>query len=94
MEIKENESFVDTKEEFTKMVVNALNKTGYAHFYKDYVPCTLSEAIEVARQFVRKRYYAKVIYFADGRAKYQSIVISKTPLEDTSARLCYSEMIY
>lgn len=50
--------------------------------------------IEVASDFVKKGYYAKVNYFVESWKGVQSVVISKNPLRETNCRMIYSRMIH
>ena len=91
IEIPSNNS-MDAKNALISKVVNHLSSHTTYSSYKasDYVP--LEFAKDVCREFSRKGYHAKIVYFCDGRSSYQSFHISKDYLEESRARMVYSEM--
>lgn len=89
MEIPQNEK-KDEKDIVIERVLNTLkNKDTHFEYRMDYyVPSTLAE--DVCMTFVQKGYHAKMIHFRDGRASYQSFVISKNRLDNSSTTMIYS----
>ena len=92
--IPTNENKRDYVAETAERMLKALNnsKWGEVDFYRSELP-SLEIGKAAAREFVKKGYYAKVVYFADGRASFQRIVVSKNPLKESVARMVYSEML-
>lgn len=89
MEIPQNEKRNDLDIVVERVIETLKNKDTHFEYRLDYyVPSTLAE--EVCRSFVKKGYHAKMIYFVDGRASYQSFVISKKPLDESRAMMVYS----
>lgn len=93
IDIPMNDKAEDVKSKLATAILKRLQDSGYASIYKCDVPCSLDDAKDVMRQFVRKGYYAKVVYFVESHKGYQMIVVSKTPLKETCARMVYSEFI-
>lgn len=74
-----------------RIVKHLENNTTFSSYHaSDYIPRQLAD--EVCREFVDNGYYAKMVFFCDGRASYQSFHISKNYLAETRARMVYSEM--
>ena len=65
------------------------NTTYSSYKYTSGIPLKLAE--EVCRMFSSKGYHAKIVFFCDGRSSYQSFHISKNYLDETRARMVYSE---
>lgn len=93
MEIPQNTQVDDRKEKLIADVIKTFEKSDLFQHprYSSGVP--LSIARDVAREFVNKGYHAKITHFCDHRAEYQYLTIAKYTLNETNARMVYSEMI-
>lgn len=76
--------------EIIDSAIKQLAKDGQASFWwsGEY---TLAQCTHVAKEFVKKGYYAKQNMFTNGR--WQSVIISKKPLENFSSCAMYSVML-
>ena len=94
MNIPENDNKKDYKDEVANHILSILAKDGCAQIYSRSCPIApINVYIDVAKEFVKKGYYAKVVYFVESWKGVQSVHISKTPLQETNARLVYSQML-
>lgn len=93
MEIPENDNKRDYRDEVTRRIISDLRDNNQAMYYRAAESLPIDIFIDVARDFVRKGYYAKVNHFTQTWKGIQSVVISKTPLRPTNARMVYSTMI-
>ncbi|MCM1219151.1 MAG: hypothetical protein NC044_05480 [Prevotella sp.] len=94
MEIPENPNKRDYRAEVTERIINDLKQQCYVVYYWNVKGAPIEMFIEVARDFVKKGYYAKVNYFVESWKGIQSVVISKEPLHESNARMIYSRMIH
>lgn len=94
MNIPENDNKKDYKGDAANHILSILAKDGCAQIYSR--TCSIAPInvyIDVAKEFVKKGYYSKVVYFVEPWKGIQSVHISKTPLQETNARLVYSQML-
>lgn len=94
MEIPENPNKRDYRAEVTERIINDLKSQCQVVYYWNVKGAPIEMFIEVARDFVKKGYYAKVNYFVESWKGIQSVVISKEPLTESNARMVYSRMIH
>lgn len=94
MEIPENPNKRDYRAEVTERIINDLKGQCQVIYYWNVKGAPIEMFIEVARDFVKKGYHAKVNYFVESWKGIQSVVISKEPLTESNARMIYSRMIY
>lgn len=93
MEIPENPNKRDYRAEVTQRIINDLqNKTQVTYYWSE-ASAPIEVFIDVAHDFVKKGYYAKVNHFVESWKGIQCVVISKEPLHETNARMVYSQMI-
>lgn len=69
-----------------------VKEKGYGYFYSGQFP-SRDIAVKAAKVLVNKGYYAKIVCFVERWKGYQGIAVSNKPLEETSARMVYSQMI-
>lgn len=90
--IPTNNSVNTEKDALISRIVNCLNvnDTFCSYKYTDGYPLSLVK--EVCSEFANKGYHGKIVYFCDGRSAYQRFEISKNYLQESQARMVYSEM--
>ena len=93
MEIPQNTQTDNRKDELIKEVLKTFETDNYFSLGHATSGMPLSIAREVGKEFVKKGYHAKITHFCDGRASYQFLVIAKYELDETCARMVYSEML-
>lgn len=76
--------------EIIDSAIKQLTKDGQALFWWN-GKYTLAECTHVAKEFVKKGYYAKQNMFTNGI--WQSVIISKKPLQESSSCEIYSVML-
>ena len=93
MEIPTNTCQDNRKDELIRQVIKTFENGTVFQIgrYSSNIP--LSIAREVAREFVKKGYHAKITHFRDNRSEYQFLIIAKYELNETNAIMVYSEMI-
>ena len=93
MEIPQNTFTDNRKDELISQVIKTFKNDTVFQIgrYSSNIP--LSMAREVAREFVKKGYHAKITHFRDNRAGYQFLTIAKYELNETNTIMVYSEMI-
>lgn len=92
--IPENDNKRDYRAEVTQRIVNDLQKQCEVVYYWSEKSAPIEVFIDVASDFVKKGYYAKVNYFVESWKGVQSVVISKNPLSESYCRMIYSRMIH
>lgn len=91
IEIHANNTMSEKDALVAKIVSYLKQNTTYSSYkYSNPVPLPLVK--EVCREFSKKGYHAKIVYFCDGRSSYQSFHVSTGYLDETRARMVYSEM--
>lgn len=91
--IPENDKKYDYRSEVAYRILNDFRDKDEVMYYSSVMGALTELFIEVASDFVKKGYYAKVNYFVESWKGVQSVVISKKPLRETNARMVYSRMI-
>ena len=78
-------------QEIINNAIKQLEKDGQAVFWSYNSPYSLAQCVHVAKEFIKKGYYAKKNMHTNGR--WQSVIISKKPLEEFSSCMMYSVML-
>lgn len=92
--IPENDNKYDYRSEVIYRILNDFREKDEVVYYRSAMGALTELFIEVASDFVKKGYYAKVNYFVESWKGVQSVVISKRPLRESNARMVYSRMIH
>lgn len=90
MEIPQNDMKIDYVQQLIDKIVPTLVSKGHAVAYWNEVPDEKT-ATQVGQMFVEKGYYAKMNYFLND--KMQMLIVSKTPLQQTSASKIYDVIL-
>jgi len=93
MEIPQNTQIDNRKEKLIAEAIKTFEKDNLFQLGHATSGVPLSIARDVAKEFVKKGYHAKITHFCDGRAPYQFLTIAKYELDETRALMVYSEMI-
>ncbi len=93
MEIPQNNQQDNRKDELISNVLKTFETDNCFSIGHASSGIPLSIAREVAEEFVKKGYHAKITHFCDGRASYQFLIIAKYELDESRALMVYSEMI-
>lgn len=93
MEIPQNTQIDNRKDELIKKVLKTFETDSCFSLGHATSGMPLSIAREVGKEFVKKGYHAKITHFCDNRAEYQFLTIAKYVLNETCARMVYSEML-
>lgn len=93
MEIPQNTFIDNRKNELISQVIKTFENDTVFQIGHHSSNIPLSIAREVAREFAKKGYHAKITHFRDSRAEYQFLTIAKYELNETNAIMVYSEMI-
>ena len=91
MEIPTNTN-TNPNEEIINAAIKKLAESDSVMFYKRELP-NLNAAREIGRKFADKGYYAKIIHFCESWKGFQSLIISKNPIRQTSGLMVYDEFI-
>lgn len=94
MEIPTNPNKRDYRAEVTQRIINDLEKQCEVTYFWSEKSAPIEIFIDVASDFVKKGYYAKVNYFVESWKGVQCVIISKNPLYESHSRMVYSQMIH
>ena len=85
--IPENNNRTNYEEIVINRVLEKLDKSSYVSLSR--AECFSNCIAEnVARMFAEKKYHVKITYFLNGQIQY--LIVSRTPLRETTGRMVYS----
>lgn len=96
VQIPQNTACDDRADIVTSEIIGKLGTSDTVWHYRtgsDRASTPLDIAREVGRRFVAAGYHAKITHFADGRASYQALVVSKRVLDESRGLMVYSDML-